>query len=257
MKDTTLAALQAEQGKLYDSGAEQFDDIARHEDAKGELRRFLLEHFDFAGKRVLEAGAGTGRITDYYVDRAQRVVLTDAYESMVNILREKYAGVGKVTVAQCDHRQLRERFDEGCDIFLSAFSLNYAFDRDVEDCDAFLEKLLPPAKQHIVIEAGGLYEPFDFLPKESLRYARALENRFQKAVLRTEFVFSSPQQAYAAASALFSPIAERVKVEGRPVIPELINVYYDLGKRASHEKQYRQKQFPLQALGVDPHIGPP
>ena len=65
------------------------------------------------------------------------------------------------------------------------------------------------------------------LPPESLRCARALENRFQKIVLNTEFAFSTPQQAYDAAQALFSPVAERVKRENRPVIPERIDVYFD------------------------------
>ena len=53
------------------------------------------------------------------------------------------------------------------------------------------------------------------------------EKRFQKAVIPTEFVFSSPEQAVAAAKVLFSPIAERVRQQNRAVIPEMIHVFYD------------------------------
>ena len=222
-----LQQIQAAHAELYDSEAALFDDISLHEDTTGKLRQFLLERFSFDDKSVLEAGAGTGRITDYYVDQAKRVVVTDAYESMVNILKQKYAGVDKVTAALCDHRQLRSRFPEPFDVFLSAFSFNYAFDPSVGDYDAFLEQILPPAKQHIIIECCGFYEEFDYLPPESIRYVHALENRFQKTVLPTEFVFSSPQQAIAAAKVLFSPIAERVRQQNRAVIPEMIHIYYD------------------------------
>ena len=222
-----LQQIQAAHAELYDSEAALFDDISLHEDTSGKLQQFLLEHFSFADKSVLEAGAGAGRITDYYVDLAKRVVVTDAYESMVNILKQKYADVDKVTAALCVHRQLRSRFPESFDVFLSAFSFNYAFDPSVGDYDAFLEQILPPAKQHIIIKCCGFYEEYDYLPPESIRYVQALENRFQKTVLPTEFVFSSPQQAIAAAKALFSPIAERVRQQNRAVIPEMIHVFHD------------------------------
>ena len=222
-----LQQIQEAHAELYDSEAALFDDISLHEDTSGKLRRFLLDRFSFDGKSVLEAGAGAGRITDYYVDRAKRIVVTDAYESMVNKLKKKYEGVDKITAALCDHRQLRSRFPEPFDVFLSAFSFNYAFDPSIGDYDAFLEQILPSAKQHIIIECCGFYEEFDYLPPESIRYVHALENRFQKTVIPTEFVFSSPEQAVAAAKVLFSPIAERVRQQNRSVIPEMIHVYYD------------------------------
>lgn len=223
----SLRQIQAAHAALYDSEAALFDDISLHEDTAGKLRQFLLERFSFAGKSVLEAGAGAGRITDYYVDQARRVVVTDAYESMVGMLKQKYAGMDKVTAVLCGHRQLRSRFPEPFDVFLSAFSFKYAFDPSVGDYDAFLEQILPPAGQHIIIECCGFYEEFDYLPPESVRYVRALENRFQKTVLPTEFLFSSPEQAVAAAKVLFSPIAERVRQQNRAVIPEMIYVYHD------------------------------
>ena len=222
-----LEQIQAAHAELYDSEAALFDDISLHEDTAGKLRQFLLERFSFDGKSVLEAGAGAGRITDYYADRAKRVVVTDAYESMVGILKRKYKDADKVTAVLCDHRQLRSRFPEPFDVFLSAFSFNYAFDPSVGDYDAFLSQILPPAGQHIIIECCGFYEEFDYLPPESIRYVRALENRFQKTVIPTEFVFSSPEQAVSAAKVLFSPIAERVREQNRAVIPELIHVYCD------------------------------
>lgn len=186
-----------------------------------------MTQFDFDGKTVLEAGAGTGRITDYDADRAKSIVVTDAYDSMVGILRQKYAGLDKVTAELCDHRQLRERFEETYDIFVSAFSFNYAFDPSVGDYDAFLEKILPSAKHHIIIECCGFYEEYDYLPPESIRYVEALKKRFEKKEILTEFVFSSPDQAVQAAKALFSPIAERVRRQNQPVIPERIYVFYD------------------------------
>ena len=90
-----------------------------------------------------------------------------------------------------------------------------------------MEQILPSAKRHIIIECCGFYEEFDYLPPESVRYVRSLDHRFQRAEVRTEFVFSSPEQAVAAAEVLFSPIAERVRQQNLAVIPEIIYVYYD------------------------------
>ena len=61
---------------------------------------------------------------------------------MVTILRQKYANLKKVTAELCDHRQLGARFEGPYDIFISAFSFNYAFDQNVGDYDAFLEKIV-------------------------------------------------------------------------------------------------------------------
>ncbi|MBR0041288.1 MAG: hypothetical protein IJP64_07895 [Oscillospiraceae bacterium] len=56
-----LQQIQEAHAELYDSEAALFDGISLHEDTSGK-RRFLLEHFSFDGKSVLEAGAGPGSI---------------------------------------------------------------------------------------------------------------------------------------------------------------------------------------------------
>ena len=212
---------------LYRYREREFAEIAGHEDPAGRLKAFLLSHFEFDGKTVLEAGAGEGRITDWYLDRVKKAVLTDAYQSMVNVLKRKYQDNDRVTILLCDHRELRNQCQEPFDLFLSAFSFCYAFGPDTEDPGALLEKLLPDCKHHIIVECGGFYEEYDYLRPEKIRYMEALSKRFQKDVIRTEFVFSSPEQAVEAAQTLFPGIAEKVKQKDCAVIPERIAVFYD------------------------------
>lgn len=88
-------------------------------------------------------------------------------------------------------------------------------------------KILPSARRHIIIECCGIYEEYDYLPPESIRYVEALKRRFEKAELLTEFVFSSPEQAYAAAKTLFPTAAERVRQQNRAAIPERIGIFFD------------------------------
>lgn len=213
--------------ELYKCRERVFADIAGHEDPEGRLKTFLLSHFDFDGKTVLEAGAGEGRITDMYLDRVKNAVLTDAYPSMVNVLKSKYQDNDRVTAILCDHQDLRNKCRERFDLFLSAFSFCYAFWADTEDHDELLERILPDSEHHIIIECVGLYEEYDYLRPEKIRYMEALSNRFQKEVIRTEFVFSSPEQAVGAAETLFPWIAEKVKQKGCEVIPERIAFFYD------------------------------
>lgn len=213
--------------ELFDSRTKAFLDIASHEDPEGKLKEFLLAEFSFDGKSVLEAGAGAGRVTDYYADRVGSVVLTDASHSMVNILKKKYSRRNNVTAELCEHKDLKKRFPETFDLFLSAFSFGYDADPGSGNYDAFLEKILPAARQHIIIECCGIYDKYDILDQETVLYVEALERRFHKKEILTEFVFSSPAKANEAAGFLFQAVADRVKRENRTVLPDKISVFYD------------------------------
>ena len=226
-EELTAQELRDHDYSMYDIHTKVFLDIAAHEDPEGKLKTFLLANFSFDGKRVLEAGAGAGRITDYYADRAGSVVLTDAYDPMLTILKRKYGTRNNIAVEKCVHRELKSRFHETFDIFLSAFSLAYDLDPEIENYDDYLENILPAARQHIIIECCGIYERYDLLSPADIRYDEALDRRFHRKDIRTVFVFSSPELAYKAAGYLFPEAAERVKQENLAVIPEMISVFYD------------------------------
>ncbi|MBR6089596.1 MAG: class I SAM-dependent methyltransferase [Anaerolineaceae bacterium] len=212
---------------IYNKQKKVFLDISSHEDPQGKLKSFLLSNFSFDGKRILEAGAGAGRITDYYIDRAGSVILTDANKPMVDILTKKYGAGNNAAAVRCLHKDLKKQFSGTFDIFLCAFSFGYGLEPEIRDYDSYLEKILPAARQHIIIECTGIYDMYDCLDPETILFDQALERRFQKKEILTDFVFPSPEQAYEAAGILFPAVAERVKQENRAVIPDRITVFYD------------------------------
>jgi 2-polyprenyl-3-methyl-5-hydroxy-6-metoxy-1,4-benzoquinol methylase len=72
------------------------------------LNRVRLEHLASLdmpacqGARVLEVGAGVGDLTSFFLDRGCEVTTTDVREENLAILRARFAGNPKVSVAQLD-----------------------------------------------------------------------------------------------------------------------------------------------------------
>lgn len=82
---------------------------ASHYDAQGHLARmgnyyrWILANFDGAiGRRVWDAGAGIGNVTELLADRADFVLATELTERNLAALRARFAGRDDVAVAFCD-----------------------------------------------------------------------------------------------------------------------------------------------------------
>ncbi|MFZ2641476.1 MAG: class I SAM-dependent methyltransferase [Verrucomicrobiia bacterium] len=90
------------------------------------LRRFeLAQNYNrwiadtirpYAGRRILEIGAGIGNISQFFLDR-DRLVVSDIEEHYIQTLRERFAGQGQVHAVLYDVLQspptelIAERFD--------------------------------------------------------------------------------------------------------------------------------------------------
>lgn len=97
------------------NGRIQADPFFSHYYQRNTRRR--LEHLaglglDIAHSSVLEVGAGIGDCTDFFIDRACRVVTSDAREEIVNMLRMKYPDI-KVLKLDLDNspKDFNDTFD--------------------------------------------------------------------------------------------------------------------------------------------------
>lgn len=71
------------QNELYDN-LNHWDYISRYSE-------WMYHKYEmFVGKSVFDVGAGTGRMVSYYIDKCERVVATDIFQSQVEYMNKYY-----------------------------------------------------------------------------------------------------------------------------------------------------------------------
>src|SRR3954449_5475571 len=102
--------------RAYDATAPFYDDFTAHHDYDGwigSLEALALEH-GLAGRRILDAGCGTGKSSEPFVRRGYRVTGCDVSAAMLARARKRLGG--SVVLERADLRMLGEigRFDLIC-----------------------------------------------------------------------------------------------------------------------------------------------
>lgn len=69
--------------EIYSAHADRYNELVQAEDYKGNLSRLLDDQVDWKGKRVLEAGVGTGRVTQMYANLISTAVCCDRSSHML------------------------------------------------------------------------------------------------------------------------------------------------------------------------------
>ena len=87
----------------------------------------LTEMADFAGKRVLDVGAGSGRLGFAVAHLAQEVYLSEPVDTLREYLRDKIARLGLTNVRVCDGMAHSLPFPDDCFDIVLATVVNYDF----------------------------------------------------------------------------------------------------------------------------------
>lgn len=219
------------QKRIYLEAPNYFNNWSQFEDPDGCLQQYLLEKFQWTNRVVLEAGAGTGRITDYYVNVVSKAFLTDNSENMIRLLNEKYENMNNVVPLLCDHRDLWEMHTINPTVFISAFSLGYAFSHNMlssKDIEEQLKKIIPPNSKVFIIECTGVFNQFENATKRFLKYVDALNSLFESETLKTCFRFNSVYEAVECGEGLFSKeVAKKIEKGGLLEFPDYITIWHN------------------------------
>ena len=227
--ETKIDILQ--QQKIYLESPNCFNKWSQFEDPDGCLKQYLFQRFQWKNSIVLEAGAGTGRITDYYVDEADKVYLTDNSENMIKLLNRKYEKKTKVVPFLCDHSELWKMHTLNPSVFISAFSLGYIFTDCLlssKEIERQLKKIIPSNAKVIIIECTGVFNRFDNAPEGFLNYVMRLNSLFESDTIETCFRFDTIYEAIECATGLFSKeVACEIEKSGLLEIPDYITVWHN------------------------------
>ena len=86
-------------------------------DRIGNYSRWMYHKYEaYIGKRVLDIGAGMGRMGDFYIAQCDKVVAADIFQSQVNYMNKKFEGFPSfkaefIDIMTDDIEELEEQFD--------------------------------------------------------------------------------------------------------------------------------------------------
>ena len=199
--------------EIYDAWAPQYDELVAREDHAGLLRdriRSFLRGANRAGSesaRVLELGAGTGRVTACYIDIVASAVCCDKSRHMLDRARLNLAADSdRIEFLALDTRDPSSLHIHGAfDIAIEGWSLGHTAIDENQRIDHFLgsffqemRRLLRTGGRIALIETLGTNVDHPAPPSDKLAglYDR-LETNFglTRETIRTDYRFNSVEDA--------------------------------------------------------------
>ncbi len=229
------AAMSDSYQDIYASKADSYDELVSHEDHEGNLERILEELVPGAGLRIVETGAGTGRLTKLLAPRATRIDAFDGSSAMIDVAKRSFEHAAHVTLGVARHEALPVETDVA-DLALEGWAFGHALSwnadgwrDDVRRWVTELDRVTREGGRVILIETMGTgvltpfegghsLEPFDAFVRETLG--------FERHVVRTDYAFASVDEAARVLGFFFGErMIARVRDNAWTIVPEHTGVY--------------------------------
>jgi ubiquinone/menaquinone biosynthesis C-methylase UbiE len=222
---------------IYRDRPEDYDALVSAEDCEGRLLPAIEGIAPLAGARVLEVGAGTGRITRQLVARGARVVGFDRAEPMLEVARRHLTASGapgwELHVADAESLPVGDgEFDLAVAGWVFGHLRSWKADTwraSIGRCLDEMERAIRPGSAIVVIETlgTGAESPAPPSPELADYYAWLEQERgFERTALRTDYQFPDVEAAARTTGLFFGPeFAERVRREGWSRVPECTGIW--------------------------------
>jgi ubiquinone/menaquinone biosynthesis C-methylase UbiE len=229
--------------KIYHSEAERYDRLVSREDREGNLVAALESICPLAGIRVVELGAGTGRITRLLMPHVSEILALDISAHMLGVAQEKLAvdsqsrgGSRNWHLIKADNRQLPLR-QGTANLVVAGWSLGHFagwyernWRQEIELVLTEMHRVIMPGGAVVVIETLGSGSQSPKPPSETLAdYYRWLEQEhgFSRLWIRTDYHFQSISEAFELTKFFFGQeLADQIKQTGSLVMPECTGIWF-------------------------------
>lgn len=220
-----------EQSAIYDTRAQAYHRLVMAEDADGNLLPALEAAAPLAGRRVVEVGAGTGRLTALLARAGAQVQAFDRAAAMLEVAREY---VPSVSFAVADARELPVP-DASCDVVVSGWVYGHFRlwmpDGWREAIGAALDeaaRVLVPGGHTVIIETLGTGAATPAPPSPALaEYYAFLEARgFVRRAIATDYRFDTPDEAAEVLGVFFGErMAQSIRANAWARVPEWTGIW--------------------------------
>jgi ubiquinone/menaquinone biosynthesis C-methylase UbiE len=225
---------------IYQHEASKYDLLVSREDHDGNLLRALCEATPLHGKRVVEFGAGTGRVTLLLAPIAKSILAFDSAEPMIKvaekILQEAHLHNWKFEVA--DHRKVPAP-THSADVAIAGWSIcclaayeGENWQRELETGLAEMERVIVPGGTTIIIETLGTGYSSPNAPEGLRPYYGILDTKgFRSTWIRTDYRFSSMEEAIDLTTFFFGkdPLSAIIESQDGVLLPECTGIWWRQG----------------------------
>ncbi len=224
--------------EFYRSESALFDRLVAREDWRGRLIGALNEIRPLDGLRVVEYGAGTGRLTRQLAEQADFVRAFDIEPRMLSVARHKLQATDRAnwSLAVADSLQMPLR--ESCaDLVIEGWSFAHAIawrkKRWREACDSLvadIARVLVSGGTAMLIETLGTGRlrpnpPGQWLPQLYRHWQE--EHGFERRWLRTDYRFESQLEMDELLRSFFgAEVADEARAAGSLIVPECTGVWH-------------------------------
>ncbi|MBN1826508.1 MAG: class I SAM-dependent methyltransferase [Candidatus Eisenbacteria bacterium] len=221
---------------IYRDETERYDRLVSREDREGNILPAIERVRSLRGLRVVESGAGTGRLTRLVEPVAGDVFAFDRSDAMLRRARER-AGAGRnggAAYAAADHRALPVH-GAAADLVLSGWSVSHLATKegpdplgDVAAALAEFDRAIRPGGTTVLLETLGTGAESPSPPENLSAYFRFLRDAgFRSFWIRTDYGFESPAEAAELTRFFFGDAAaERIARAGSAIVPECTGLFW-------------------------------
>ncbi|MCG8570476.1 MAG: methyltransferase domain-containing protein [Spirochaetes bacterium] len=223
--------------EIYDHYAIQYDELVEQEDYQNNLPAALLDLFDWKDRQILEAGIGTGRVTEKYIKEVKSVLGVDRAEHMLLKAKNNLSPYqDKLQLQACDNLNLKS-ISGKFDIFIEGWAFGHTIcdhpDQISETTHHLVDQvksLLNPQGKICIIETLSTNSKTPQPPiKELKEFYSILETElgFSKKVIATDYCFQNKLDAQRIMGFFFGKeMEESVKKLDHHIVPEWTGIWY-------------------------------
>lgn len=222
--------------EIYQLHTDQYERLINCEDYQHNILPTLKRILPLEGMRVLDLGAGTGRLTRLLTPLVRSILALDASASMLQVARHSLQDScwHNWQVCAADNRHLPVA-NASADVIISGWSFSYlavwggkGWRQELERGLAEVGRVLKPGSVFILLETLGTGFENPQPPGHLRDYLAFLgEQGFESTWLRTDYQFQSLLEAVQLAGFFFGQeMAQKVKENRWVILPECTGVWW-------------------------------
>jgi ubiquinone/menaquinone biosynthesis C-methylase UbiE len=224
--------------QIYASHADAYEALVVREDYQGNILKALQSIHPLTGRRVVEFGAGTGRLTLLLAPFVRHLFAFDASAHMLEVTRAKVAaqGFSNVHIEVADNRSLPVP-SASADLAIEGWSFAHAvgwypdsWKQEISRMLAEIDRVLRPGGTAVLMETLGTGREDPQPPNSGLAECYAWlesEHGFTRQSIRTDYHFESLHEAEKLTRFFFGDeLADEVVRRNWVVLPECTGIWH-------------------------------